>query len=60
MDIVRNLPVAIDDHWKSLDRYSDPHCHEWQHGAHIDSLPVEANTPYLPCVVQKRKTPSSV
>jgi hypothetical protein len=46
MDIVRNLPVPIDDHWKSLDRHSDPHCHEWQHGAHIDSMPIELNAPY--------------
>ena len=31
--------VSIDDHWKSLGWTSDPHCHEWQHGTHIDSLP---------------------
>jgi hypothetical protein len=30
--------VAIDDHWKSLDRHSDPHCHTWQTGRHIDTL----------------------
>ena len=42
----RGLPVAVDDHWKSLDERCDAHCHEWQHGPHIDSLPVEANAPY--------------
>jgi len=36
------VPVATDDHWKSLGSGCDWHCHEWQKGTHIDSLPVEA------------------
>ena len=42
----RGLPVPIDNHWKSLGSGSDLHCHEWQHGAHIESLPKEKNPPY--------------
>ena len=36
--------VPLDDHWKSADSFSDPHCHEWQHGAHIDSMPKQGTT----------------
>lgn len=32
------LPVAVDNHWKSLGPTSDPSCHEWQRGHHIDTL----------------------
>jgi hypothetical protein len=36
--------VAIDDHWKSLGYHSDPHCHTWQYGTHIDSMPKQSPT----------------
>lgn len=35
---MRKLPIAVDNHWKSLGRSSDPNCHEWQRGHHIDTL----------------------
>jgi hypothetical protein len=32
------LPIAVDNPWKSLGEFSDPHCHQWQRGHHIDTL----------------------
>ena len=39
----KNQLVAIDDHWKSLGNDSDPHCHTWQCGTHIYSLPKQVS-----------------
>ena len=33
--------VAIDNHWKSHSYYQAEHCHKWQHGSHIDSMPTQ-------------------
>jgi hypothetical protein len=45
--IRKNLPVPlVKNSLESLGRASDPHCHEWQHGTHIDSLPREQPQDY--------------
>jgi hypothetical protein len=39
MPVTGTALIAVDNPWKSLGHYSDPHCHTWQRGRHIDSLP---------------------